>query len=294
MKPTLVIWLLFYPLANAADITVQKNVPYLSAERTEKLDVYLPPESFPRPLPAILLIHGGGWMRGDKASRRYQAIATTLAENGYAVFSINYLLNQGRRDANNRLRLSRVAWPQSLYDCKSALRFIRHHASRFGISPNRIGVMGGSAGGHLAMMVAATAGHEKFNRGGLYLDQSNEVACVVTLYGIHDLRASKITPFTGAPQKPAPSVIDNASPFTHFHPDLAPFFIAHGTADTVVPLEHSQKLTAILDSLGVENTYVEVEGGSHSFGLQPPEKDLRGPVLQFLERHLNPTPSKTP
>ena len=131
----------------AADITVERDIPYLGPDRDEKLDAYLPADSFERPVPAVLLIHGGGWRLGDKADRRERGFATTLAQQGYAVFSINYRLNQGARNEHGSFEVSELAWPQNLYDCKSALRFIRKEADRFGIDPDRIAVMGGSQAG---------------------------------------------------------------------------------------------------------------------------------------------------
>ena len=81
-----------------------------------------------------------------------------MAAQGYAVFSINYLLNLAEENPGAReRRLSRLAWPQNLYDCKSALRWIRSEATRYNVDPTRIAVMGGSAGGHLSLLVGATA-----------------------------------------------------------------------------------------------------------------------------------------
>ena len=138
------------------------DVSYLGPDRQEKMDVYLPPDSFEGPAPAVLLIHGGGWRVGDKASKRERNFGNTLAANGYTVFSINYELNVGERDPKTgKLVLSHLAWPQNLYDCKSALRYLRLKAQDYGIDPDKIAVMGGSAGGHLSMMVGATANDER-------------------------------------------------------------------------------------------------------------------------------------
>lgn len=267
----------------------ERDIAYLGAERSEKMDAYLPPNTFKRPVPAVLFIHGGGWRNGDKANEREVRIATTLAENGYAVFSINYKMNIGERDAANKLHLSYVAWPQNFYDCKSALRFLRAEATRFGVDPARIGVMGGSAGAHLAMLVGLTINHEEFNRQGLYLDQSNSVACVVDLYGIPDLRGRKVTPFTGSEFNRVAAYEEKASPVIYLTKETPPFFIAHGTADKVIPVEESRTLAKSLESLGVPYEYIEIPEAPHAFDLQPPQKDLRPEVLAFLRKYLGLT-----
>ncbi|PAW77474.1 MAG: lipase [Verrucomicrobia bacterium Tous-C9LFEB] len=292
MKMLSICFLLASVALACASIVPERDISYLGAERAEKMDAYLPSNSFKRPVPAILFIHGGGWRNGDKAGEREVRIATTLAENGYAVFSINYKMNIGERDASNKLHLSYVAWPQNFYDCKSALRFLRSEATRFGIDPARIGVMGGSAGAHLAMLVGVTTNHEEFNREGLYLDQSNKVACVVDLYGVSDLRGKKITPFTGSEFNRVTSYEEKASPVTYLTKETPPFFIAHGTADKVIPVEESRILSKSLEYLGVPYEYIEIPEAPHAFDLQPPQKDLRPEVLAFLRKYLRSSSSQ--
>lgn len=271
----------------AAEPLVLKDISYLGPDRAEKLDVYLPPAGFARPVPAILLIHGGGWRVGDKADKREENIGSTLAANGYAVFSINYLLNIGKKDpVTGQLRLSRLAWPQNFYDCKSALRFIRAEAVRFGVDPLRIGVMGGSAGGHLAMMVGVTAAHDNINRHGLYTDESNAVSCVLNFYGDYDMRGREVSPFAGATPEKTAANDASASPATYLDKNTPPHLIVHGTADTIHSAERSRLLEKTLIKLGVEHSYIEIKGAGHGFHLQPPQMDLRPAVLDFLGKHL--------
>lgn len=263
------------------------DIPYLGSDRAEKLDVYLPPDSFARPLPAVLLIHGGGWRVGDKADARERNIGGTLAAHGYAVFSINYLLNIGEPDpATGRLKLSRLAWPQNLHDCKSALRHIRAHAARYGVDPARIAAMGGSAGGHLSMLLGATAHHSGFNRHGLCTDQRNDVACILNFYGDYDIRGRRVSPFEGATPAETAANEEAASPVTHFDATLPPLFITHGTADTIIPVERSRLLAEHLRSTGRDYCYVEIAGAPHSYHLEPEQMDLRPTILSFLQRHL--------
>jgi acetyl esterase/lipase len=268
-------------------VQVLSDLVYLAPDRGEKLDVYLPANSFSRPRPAILLIHGGGWRIGDKADARERNIGRTLAARGYVVFSINYLLNVGEKDpATGRLRLSRLAWPQNLHDCKTALRYIRAHASRHGVDPGRIGVMGGSAGGHLSMLLGATARHADFNRHGLYQDQPNDVACILNFYGDYDVRGRIVSPFEGATPAETDVNANAASPVVHFDDTLPPLFITHGTADTIIPVERSRLLAEHLRNTGRDYVYIEIAGAPHSYDLQPAQYDLRPAVLAFLQQHL--------
>lgn len=286
MRPALLLALLI-PLVATAAPRVERDVAYLGPDRAEKLDVYLPPDTFARPVPAVLLIHGGGWRVGDKAGARERNIGENLSAAGYAVFSINYLLNVGKKDpAADRLRLTRLAWPQNLHDCKSALRYIRAESARFGVDPVRIAVMGGSAGGHLSMLVGATANHDEINRHGLYTDQSNAVSCILNFYGDYDIRGRRVSPFAGATPEETAANEEAASPVTYIDKNTPPVFITHGSADKTIPVERSRLLAEHLRQLGVDYWYVEIAGAPHTFHLQPAQMDLRPVVLTFLEKHL--------
>ena len=293
MQPLLLsaLLLLIAPFAaSAAEARVEKDIPYLGSERQEKLDAYLPSSDYAGPHPAILLIHGGGWIGSDKAARRQSSIASTLAAQGYAVFSINYLLNFAEKTPGaTERRLSRLAWPQNLYDCKTALRWIRFQAVHYNVNPANIAVMGGSAGGHLSMLVGATANDAEINRHGLYTDQSNAVSCVLNFYGDFDIRGRDVSPIagvTGATAGQIAALETAASPITYLDAKTPPMFITHGTADKVIPVERSRLLAQYLRGLGVDYWYVEIGGATHSYGLQPKQMDLRPVVLSFLEKYL--------
>ncbi len=270
----------------ASGVTVHSDVAYLPPDRAEKLDAYLPPATFARPLPAVLLIHGGGWRISDKAADRERNIATTLAAHGYAVFSINYLLNIGETNADGRLKLTRLGWPQNLFDCKTALRFIRAASARYSVDPDRIATMGGSAGGHLSLLLGATAHHDEFNRHGLYREQRNDVACILNFYGDYDIRGRKVSPFEGATPDETAANETAASPVTHFDASTPPMFITHGTADSIIPVERSRLLARELETRGLDYWYVEIAGAPHSYHLEPSQMDLRPSVLAFLKKHL--------
>lgn len=265
--------------------SLQQDIAYLGADRAEKMDVYLPSNDHARPLPAVLLIHGGGWRIGDKADQRERNIGSTLASAGYAVFSINYLLNVGER-IDGKMVTTKVAWPQSLHDCKSALRYIRRHASTYGVDSNRIGVMGGSAGGSFAMLLGATTDIDAMNAGGLFPEQSNAVSCIVNLYGVPDVQNHRAEIFAGANDEETRQNARDASPVTWLHAKMPPMLILHGTADALVNVDESRKLARRLQELGVDYWYLEIAGAPHSFHLEPAQANLRPLVLTFLRKHL--------
>jgi acetyl esterase/lipase len=269
----------------AAAPPVISDIPYLGADRAEKMDAYLPSDAFRRPVPAVLLIHGGGWKKGDKADNRERKIGAALAGEGYAVFSINYLLNQ-KENPDGTGRLVRLAWPQNLHDCKSALRYIRRHAAQYGVDPEEIAVMGGSAGGSFAMLMGATGDVAELNAGGLYPEEDNHVKCIIDFYGIPEITGQWKHSFTGPTKAETEKNSRAASATTYFSKDTPPILIAHGTADAVVPVQVSRDLAARLKELGVDCTYVEVPDAPHTFALQPPAMNLLPVLTGFLQTHM--------
>jgi acetyl esterase/lipase len=272
--------------AAPAEPVVRKDIPFLGEERSEKLDAYLPAESFERPLPAVVFIHGGGWTGGSKSEAVATGICRTLAENGYAAFSIDYKLNTVTKGEDGKSRITKVVWPENLHDCKSAIRYVRRHAREFGIDPDRIAVMGASADAHLALLVAATKDSAQWNVGGLDPETSNEVAAVVEFYGRHDVSRDRRQHFAGATPEETEINVTAASPVTHLTPSMPPVLAIQGEADKIVPVTYGRELAERLKTLGVPHEYVEIPGAGHSFGLKLPQKDLTPIVLDFLGRHL--------
>jgi len=288
---SLVLMAIFVSTARGAegDVKVLKDISYLAPDREEKMDAYIPPESFQRPVPAVLLIHGGGWKIGDKADKREQNIGSTLASNGYAVFSINYILQKPaiKDEQGKVITPASKVWPQNFYECKTALRYMKKEAATYGIDSSKIAVMGGSAGGHLAMLVGATQHVEDLNSGGLYTEQNNDIRCIINLYGIHDLRKFKgNSPFFGATKEETEENLTKASPKTYFGKDTQPILILHGNADKIVGIEMAYDLVKILQEKEIPHKFVEVPGAPHTFHLQPKEMDLRPIVLEFLRENL--------
>lgn len=282
-------------LPSAPDgVTIRQDVAYLPPDRKEKLDLYLRSNRDKSARsPAVLIIHGGGWVGGDKAAAREFNIGTTLALHGYVAASVNYWMNVKDR------------WPTNLQDCKNAVRYLRKHAEELQIDPDRIGVIGGSAGGHLALMVAYTSDVKELEPDQPYPGVSDRVRGVVDMYGITDLLTRRKTDEQGTPigepvqtsaLLPTKASEDRAtwelaSPVYHINASTPPTLILHGRADTTVDRDQSIELAEKLKAANVEHELILLDGIGHTFDLQtwrrkPLPRDLRPVVLDFFDTHL--------
>lgn len=275
-------------------VVVQTNIAYLGPERREQLDLYLPADRT-RPVAAVVWVHGGGWMSGDRARAREKNIGTTLAGWGYAVASISYTLGKG-------------AWPQNLHDVKNAIRFLRARGAEYGIDPDRIAVAGGSAGGHLALLAGFTAGKD-WEPTAPYPGVSNQVRAILDFYGpTHHLTRVKadkqgrateerhmgnaVEVFAGGDPANQAALVAS-SPVTHVVPGVPPVLIAHGLADATVFHGQSTELAEALKRAGVPHELILLPGVGHTFDLdtwndRPLGHDLRTPVRRFLDQWLAP------
>jgi len=272
--------------ACAGEVRVEKDVAFLGADRSEQADLYLPDPPEPgKKYPAIVVIHGGGWTRCDKADAREVNIASTLAAHGYVCMSINYRL--ATPDA--------PSFPANIHDVKRAVRWLRRNAERLHLDSRSIGAIGGSAGGHLTALLAVT-GPES----GLDPAEDAEVSCriqaAVPLYPhcastweVGDPpTVSKAVPLFGTPRDEAPALWDSALPIKHVSADDPPLLLVHGTADKTTPMKQSTQLREAALAAGVPCELLVVEGAAHAFHLQPEQRDLRPEVVGFFDRHLKP------
>ena len=281
-------------------VVIERDVPYLAPGRAEKLDLYLPANRAANTRsPAVVIIHGGGWTGGDKAAAREFNIGTTLAKAGYVCASVEYL-----KEGPNK-------WPANLHDCKNGVRFLRKHADRYQIDVDHIGVIGGSAGGHLALMVAYTAGHPELSPSEPYPGISDRVQACVDLYGITDLLTRQGTDARGNPngqlrgaglfadtREANPEKWKLASPVYHVTRESPPTLILHGLADTTVDRDQSSELARVLAQHGVEHELLLLAEVGHTFDLEkwgrkPLPRDLRPVVLGFFDKHLKPPRSSS-
>lgn len=266
-------------VAQEPAVRIEKAIAYLPADRTEKADLYLPPKfEEGKRHPGVVIIHGGGWTGGKRDAAREINIGTTLASHGYVCLSIDYQLHDPKSD--------RLCWPQNLHDCKTAVRWLRANAARLHLDPERIGVIGGSAGGHLSCMVGITQPGDGLDPAGPYGEQSCAVQCVVDLYGPTDVTQWKDIAALRKSRAEAPDLYRAFSVLTYLDKNDPPFLILHGTADTTVDLSQSQILADALKQHGIEYQFEIIEGAPHTFHLQPKQRDLRPLVLAFFDKHL--------
>jgi acetyl esterase/lipase len=281
-------------------VQLLSDVAYLEPTRTEKLDLFLPARAAGDTAlrPAVVYFHGGGWDRGDKATERERNFGNHFAAAGYVFVSVNYKLGAG-------------AWPQNLLDCKNAVRFVRVRAQDYGVDPERIAVMGASAGGHLALLTAYTTGQNEFEPGAPYPGVSSRVRAVVEFYGITNLLTRQAVADDGTPlgrthDSRAPAMLgakraENperwrvASPVTHVKPESPPTFITQGLSDETVDYVQAVELANVLRKNRVPHELLLLEGVGHIYHFDGTQKvatppHLRTAVLAFLAQHLGPAP----
>jgi acetyl esterase/lipase len=262
-------------------VQVERNLTYRTVGGEElKLDAYLPVGVGVRP--GVMVIYGGGWVLGSK---EFSApMAQGLAEQGFVAFAMNYRLAPAH------------PFPAAVDDVRASVKWVRDHASDFGLDPGRIGAIGGSAGGHLAAMLA-TSGEGPLDRG-------SRVAAVVSWAGPMDLHPDEYGPdsqpylraFLDCLVGPCDeSKIVAASPISHVDPTDAPMFIANGDSDVLVPSDQATRMSDALDRAGVPHELLIVPNAGHDERLIGPVVE---PSLRFLQQQLggsepNPTPGLT-
>ncbi len=245
--------------------------------------------------PAVVYFPGGGFITA--AHEKYLQMRTALAEAGYVVAAAEY-------------RVVPDQFPGLVQDAKSAIRYLRAHAEDYGIDPDRIGVIGDSAGGYVAQMAGTTNGETEFDAGD-FLDYSSDVQAAVTIYGISNLlnigegfpeeiqdvhHSPSVTEalllhgpafrtFAGAAITSDPEKALQASPMGHIDEKEPPFLIMHGSADTLVSPEQSSQLYRALQEKGNDSTYILVEGAEHG-DITWYQPTVINTVVGWFKKHL--------
>jgi len=261
-------------------VTVLKDVAYLGGTRKEKADIYSPLDhDKAKPLPGIIVIHGGGFNDGDKARGRELNISENLTLKGYVCMSINYKLRRTQ---------GQVTWPQSVHDAKAAVRYLRKEAANLGVDPEKIGVIGCSAGCNLSMMLATTGPADGFDavKGEPYQDVSARVTCAIGFYGAVDLMNYHDMKMFAKTREEAPELYKKGSPITYLDAKDPPMLLVHGTADVTVPLSQSETYLKIAKEKGAPCVLEVIPDAPHTFDLQPKQRDLRPLVTAFFDQHL--------
>lgn len=250
------------------------------------LDIYEPKKPIAKPMPAVIWIHGGGWRTGQKIPAPF---AVQIASEGFFAVSINYRVS------------SEARFPAAVYDAKCAVRWIRANAAQYGVNPDRIGVSGGSAGGHLALMVGLVQDTDGLEPDFCLPGVPTNVSAVLSYYGPTNLismvgsagQANRglLSLFLGASIEEAPDLYRKASPITYVSVDDPPVLMIHGDSDTVVPLSQSRELMEALKPR-TEVQLVVVKNAGHGFApirqrqIQPDRAEINRISIEFFKKHL--------
>jgi len=234
------------------------------------MDIFIPNHRNRVPTPAVLWIHGGGWDHGDKKAN---SGAPFLADGGFVAASLSYRLS------------GESPFPAAIEDCKCAIRFLRANAAFYGMDPNRIGVAGSSAGGHLAELVAtADQNHELEGTGG-WQGVSSSVQAAVSYYGVSDLTIpfpAETEPFIrkfleGTLQE-RPDLYRRASPIFYVSKKDPPLLLVHGENDADVPFDQSVRMADKYRQSGLQVEFIAVKNAGHDF-----QQTGNAPVLPTVE-----------
>ncbi len=247
------------------------------------LDVYLPDEPpAERPRPAIVQVHGGGWITGSRSEQGIPLL-NHLGRHGWVGFNIDYRLSP------------RATFPDHVVDVKRAIAWVREHAEEYGADPDLICLTGGSAGGHLCALAALTPGDPAFQPG--FEDADTAVAAAVPFYGIYDLTDAESVYYPElldwvlerqvfkTTMEADPGRFRAASPTHRVHADAPPFLVIHGERDTLVPVADARRFVAELRAVSQNRVlYAELAGAEHAFDIGPSVRTAR--VVEAIERFL--------
>lgn len=276
-KPGLVRMLTIY-----RDYARDSDISYGEYGRKNLLDIWrrhdLPADGR---APVLLQVPGGAWMVGSKRGQAHP-LMSHLAEAGWICVSINYRLSP------------RSTWPDHIVDVKRAITWVKEHIADYGGDPDFIAITGGSAGGHLCALAALTPNHTEFQPG--FEDADTRVQAAVPFYGlydftrsdsgIHPMQVPMLEEYVFKQRRTAcPEAYREASPITHAGPDAPPFFVLHGSNDSLIPVEQGRsfaaRLRAVSDSPVV---YAELPCAQHAFDIMGSPRAAHAAVAveQFL------------
>ena len=221
-------------------------------------DVYIPLSNGPHA--GVLLIHGGGWLAGNR--RELSRIAKQMASLGYTVVAIDYRL------------APKDKFPAQIEDCRTAISWMVENAAKYKIDPKRLGVWGYSAGGHLAALLGTT---------------NPLVRAVVTGGAPCDFRPIKpdncfLAYWLGGTPREVPAAYQNASPAHFISQDDPPFFFYHGQKDFLVPIGQPAKMAASLKKANVPAKMYTIREKGHAGALRDKQAMMLG--IEFLDEHL--------
>lgn len=239
-----------------SSVRVVRDIPYATyGTRELLLDLYLPPDADSRrPMPGVIVVRGGGWRSGDKDA--FAFIAGQLAKEGFAAASIEYRTS------------SEAKFPAAVNDVKAAVRWMRAHAATYGIDPDTLGAIGGSAGGHLVAMLATSGGVSELEGAGGNGTASSRVQAVVAMACVCNLALAGdgARAFIGDPPAGRAVAVTLGSPVTHVNSESAPLLLLHSRTDPVVPFAQSVEIDSLYRRAGAVSVLKEIDAPqAHAF-----------------------------
>ncbi|HUC35555.1 MAG TPA: alpha/beta hydrolase [Acidimicrobiales bacterium] len=289
-----------YPLARPTrSVRVVRNVDYVGDGRTaHRLDVITRRLDPPEAAPVLLHVHGGAWIIGDKREQGFP-LMYEAARHGWVCVTINYALSP------------RATWPDHVVDCKRALAWVKTHIGDYGGDPGFVAVTGGSAGGHLSALMALSPGDPAFQPG--FEDEDTSVQACVPVYGIYDMTAGHGSVASSlydrglarllerqvfkARIEEDPTKFEQASPLYRVRSDAPPFFVIHGTNDTLASVASARQFVRALRAVSRSPVlYAELPRTQHAFDVLPSVRSAHAvaAIVRFLEGVRRREPAQAP
>ncbi len=265
------IGILLFVVPVKADVAITSDVVYGHKDGMALVyDVFHPAEANGA---SVLFMISGGWFSGWAPPERRRLQFGYLLDAGFTVFAIHH-------GSAPRFKV-----PDAVSDVRRAVRHVRMNAERFDIDPDRLGVMGGSAGGHLALMLGLASDAGDASAEDPVARVSNRVQAVVAYFPPVDLSKS-----AGPNERfPAldfdPALAADVSPINFVSEDDPPVLMIHGDEDRLVPISNSERMGGALDVVGVTNSVVVLEGARHGFRGAHRDR-ARTETVAFLSVHL--------
>ncbi len=253
-------------------VTFIPNIAYREGNDAWKLDLAMPDSNDGPPRPAIVFIHGGGWRNGDKRANAFLKPTIDYAANGYVCITVNYRM------------LGETNIVSCVEDVKNAVRWLRAHAEKYNVDPDRIGATGNSAGAHLSVMLGLAPNSKDLEGDGPYQDQSSAVQAVAAsatpasfLFPMSDRGKANLDRIKAG--EPIPDRMKNSpffeseairtlvSPITHASADAPPMLLYHEQSDATVDVKHSDRLVAALRTAGAKDVSYMLFGDGSGHGV---------------------------
>lgn len=264
-------------------VTIERDLVYATVAGGHELkaDVYLPPESFGKSLPSLVYVHGGGWASGDKAE--FAPTAAWMASRGYTGICINYRL------------IADAIWPAQIDDVKAAVRWVRANGKKLRAARAQIGMVGSSAGGHLAALTALTPVISAFGREVVNQKQRSDVRAVAAISPVLDFDAveqssplyAEIERLLGVSRDARPKLWKTASPASYVNESVAATLFLHGGNDEIVSSEQSEALSERLIAARARSRVFLAPGAKHDFFTTPEwHKPALAAMFGFFEETL--------